>query len=94
MTASDWHNILRCAYLRKEQFGTPSPTRPARAAPNLAIHPKQTAMNITAANTKADIIDAAMEITDYQQAKINQLQQRQVILFGLVALLSIINLLG
>ena len=30
-------------------------------------------MNITAANTKADIIDAAMEITDYQQAKINQL---------------------
>jgi hypothetical protein len=58
------------------------------------LHPKQTAMNITAANTKADIIDAAMEITDYQQAKINQLQQRQVILFGLVALLSIINLLG
>jgi hypothetical protein len=51
-------------------------------------------MNITAANTKADIIDAAMEITDYQQAKINQLQQRQVILFGLIALLSIINLLG
>ena len=23
MTASDWHNILRCARLRKEQFGTP-----------------------------------------------------------------------
>jgi hypothetical protein len=22
MTASDWHNILRCARLRKEQFGT------------------------------------------------------------------------
>ena len=59
-----------------------------------ALHPKQTAMNITAANTKADIIDAAMEITDYQQAKINQLQQRQVILFGLIAVLSIINLLG
>ena len=51
-------------------------------------------MNITAANTKADIITAAMEITDYQQAKINQLQQRQVILFGLIAVLTIINLLG
>lgn len=23
MTASDWHNILICARLRKEQFGTP-----------------------------------------------------------------------
>lgn len=23
MTASDWHNILVCAQLRKEQFGTP-----------------------------------------------------------------------
>ena len=22
MNASDWHNILRCARLRKEQFGT------------------------------------------------------------------------
>jgi len=54
----------------------------------------QTAMNITQASTKADIITAAMEITDSQQAKIDQLQQRQVILFGLVALLSIINLLG
>jgi hypothetical protein len=55
----------------------------------------QTAMtNITQASTKADIITAAMEITDSQQAKIDQLQQRQVILIGLIALLSIINLLG
>ena len=23
MTASDWHNVLVCARLRKEQFGTP-----------------------------------------------------------------------
>jgi hypothetical protein len=59
-----------------------------------AIHPAQTAMNTTQASTKADIITAAMEITDSQQAKIDQLQQRQVILFGLIAVLSIINLLG
>jgi len=51
-------------------------------------------MNITQSSTKADIITAAMEITDSQQAKIDQLQQRQVILFGLVAVLTVINLLG
>jgi hypothetical protein len=51
-------------------------------------------MNTTQASTKADIITAAMEITDNMQAKIDQLQQRQVILFGLVALLTVINLLG
>ena len=68
--------------------------RPARAAPNLAIHPASREMNTTQASTKADIITAAMEITDSQQAKIDQLQQRQVILIGLIALLSIINLLG
>jgi hypothetical protein len=51
-------------------------------------------MNTTQASTKAEIITAAMEITDSQQAKIDQLQQRQVILFGLVALLTVINLLG
>ena len=51
-------------------------------------------MITTPASTKADIITAAMEITDYQQAKIDRLQQRQVILFGLIAVLTIINLLG
>jgi hypothetical protein len=51
-------------------------------------------MNTTQASTKAEIITAAMEITDNMQAKIDQLQQRQVILFGLIAVLSIINLLG
>jgi hypothetical protein len=56
--------------------------------------PHKPQMNTTQASTKADIITAAMEITDSQQAKIDQLQQRQVILFGLIALLSIINLLG
>ncbi len=31
MTASDWHNILICARLRKEQFGTPL-SWPSKAA--------------------------------------------------------------
>ena len=71
-----------------------TPTRPARAAPNLAIYPTPKAMNTTQASTKADIITAAMEITDSQQVKIDQLQQRQVILIGLIAVLTIANLLG
>ena len=72
-----------------------TPTRPARAAPNLAIHPTSRAMaNITAASTKADIITAAMEITDNMQAKIDQLQQRQAVLLGLLGLLVVLNLPG
>ncbi len=55
---------------------------------------KPRAMNTTQASTKADIITAAMEITDNQQAKIDQLQQQQVILIGLIAVLTIANLLG
>jgi hypothetical protein len=51
-------------------------------------------MNTTQSSTKADIITAAMEITDNQQAKIDQLQQQQVILIGLIAVLTIANLLG
>jgi len=51
-------------------------------------------MNTTQASTKAEIITAAMEITDNQQAKIDQLQQQQVILIGLIAVLTIANLLG
>ena len=51
-------------------------------------------MNTTQTSTKADIITAAMEITDNQQAKIDQLQQQQVILIGLIAVLTIANLLG
>jgi len=55
---------------------------------------KPRVMNTTQASTKADIITAAMEITDSQQAKIDQLQQQQVILIGLIAVLTIANLLG
>ena len=51
-------------------------------------------MNITAASTKADIITAAMEITDNMQAKIDQLQQRQAVLLGLLGLLVVLNLPG
>jgi len=59
-----------------------------------SLHPTPRAMNTTQASTKAEIITAAMEITDSQQARIDQLQQQQVILIGLIAVLTIVNLLG
>ena len=71
-----------------------TPTRPARAAPNLAIHPAQTAMNITPASTKADIIDASMEIIETQSEQITALQERQLILWALIGIMSILLLAG
>jgi len=42
----------------------------------------------TMTSTKADIITAALEITDTQAAAIDQLQQRQVILWAIVGILT------
>jgi len=47
-------------------------------------------MNKTTENsTKADIITAALEITGTQAAAINQLEQRQLILWALVGVLAV-----
>jgi len=70
-------------------------TRPARAAPNLAIHPAPRAMtNITAASTKAEIIDASMELIETQAERITALQERQLILWCLLGIMSILLLAG
>jgi hypothetical protein len=45
--------------------------------------------NTTEASTKADIITAALEITDTQAAAIDQLQQRQLVLWALVGILTV-----
>lgn len=50
-------------------------------------------MNITMRSSKEDIATAAVEIIDSQQERINDLQQRQVVLWGLVALLAILQVL-
>jgi hypothetical protein len=50
-------------------------------------------MNITAKSSKADIIDSAIEIVDHQQDKINQLEQRQLILFGIIGVFVISSLI-
>ena len=51
-------------------------------------------MNITPASTKADIIDASMEIIETQSEQITALQERQLVLLALVGVLSVLLLLG
>ena len=50
--------------------------------------------NITAASTKADIIDAASELVAIQSDTIADLQERQLVLWALVGVLSVLLLLG
>ena len=50
--------------------------------------------NITAASTKAEIIDASCELVAIQSETIADLQQRQLILWALVGVLSVLLLLG
>ena len=51
-------------------------------------------MNTTANSTKDDIITAACELTDSQAHRIGELQERQLILWALVGILSILLALG
>lgn len=51
-------------------------------------------MNITASSNKAEIITAAVELTDWQSEQINQLKQRQAILWALVGVLSALLLVN
>jgi len=50
-------------------------------------------MNINERSSKADIIDAAVELTSTQAEKIDELQQRQNILLILLSALVILQLL-
>jgi len=49
--------------------------------------------NVTAASTKANIIDGAMEIIETQSEQITALKERQLVLLVLVGILSILLLL-
>lgn len=46
-------------------------------------------MNITARSSKDDVITAACELVDDQAQRIRELQQRQTVLWALVALLAV-----
>ena len=50
-------------------------------------------MNITERSSKADIIDAAVELTSTQAEKISELQQQQTILLIILGVLAICQLL-
>lgn len=45
-------------------------------------------VNITTRSTKADIVDAALEFTDWQAERIHRLEQQQRILFAVLAALT------
>ena len=58
------------------------------------LHKPRAMTNITAASTKADIIDASMEIIETQAEQITALQERQLILWCLLGIMSILLLAG
>jgi hypothetical protein len=55
---------------------------------------KSNPMNITASSTKADIIDASCEVIDTQAEQINDLKERQLILWTIVGILSVLLAFG
>ena len=60
------------------------------AAPAIKSNP----MNITHASTKADIIDASCEVIDTQAEQINDLKERQLILWTIVGILTVLLAFG
>jgi hypothetical protein len=50
--------------------------------------------NVTVASTKADIIDASCELVAIQADTIADLQERQLVLWALVGVLSVLLVLG
>ena len=55
---------------------------------------KSNPMNITTASTKADIIDASCEVIDTQAEQINDLKERQLILWTIVGILTVLLAFG
>jgi hypothetical protein len=51
-------------------------------------------MNITEKNTKAEIVSASCEIIDSQADIINQLRERQLLLWSLVGVLAVLLAFG
>ena len=51
-------------------------------------------MNTTARNSKDEIITAAVELADCQSQEIGQLKERQLVLWALVGILSVLLMLG
>ena len=57
------------------------------------INTRPALVSVTAASTKADIIDAASELVSIQADTIADLQDRQLVLWALIGVLSVLLLL-
>jgi hypothetical protein len=66
---------------------------PFPCCPQAATHDQNT-MNTTANSSKDQIITAACELADSQAHQIGQLQERQLVLWALVGVLSVLLMLG
>jgi len=55
---------------------------------------KSNSMNITHSSTKAEIIDASCEVIDTQAEQINDLKERQLILWTIVGILTVLLAFG
>jgi hypothetical protein len=51
-------------------------------------------MNITASSTKTEIIDASCEVIDTQAEQISDLKERQLILWTIVGILTVLLAFG
>jgi len=60
---------------------------------NSTTHDPNT-MNTTASSSKDQIITAAVELADCQAHQIGQLKERQLVLWALVGVLSVLLMLG
>ena len=64
-----------------------------RDSPSL-VFTNHSQMIITQSSTKAEIIDASCEVIDTQQEKINELQERQLVLWAIVGVLVVLLAFG
>jgi hypothetical protein len=51
-------------------------------------------MNVNERSTKADIIDASCELIDSQAERIADLEERQLVLWAMVGILSVLLAMG
>ena len=81
--------IATCPSPDDSPEGGPSPLSLLPLGAALKPKSQQNVNNTTEHSTKADIITAALEITDTQAAAIDRLEQRQLILWAIVGVLTV-----
>ena len=80
--------------MMREQPGPRSSRCPFCFPQPMNTNTRPALVSVTAASTKADIIDAASELVSIQAETIADLQDRQLVLWALIGVLSVLLLLG